>query len=166
MVTKWLFSRLLPVDEPMTFTVRIEQADFSVQQEIDSLRRLSANVGAIATFSGLVRDRQDGQIITALFLEHYPGMTEKSLQKILQEAEQRWPLLAVTVIHRIGELKPGDQIVFVGVSSSHRAAAFAACEFIMDYLKTRAPFWKKCLLGNSQHWVEAKDSDHAAGERW
>ena len=150
----------------MTVTIRIEQADFSIQQEIDSLCRQSANIGAVATFSGLVRDTQDGQVIKALFLEHYPGMTEKSLQKILQEAQQRWPLGAVTVIHRIGELKPGDQIVFVGVTSSHRAAAFAACEFIMDYLKTRAPFWKKCLLGQSEHWVEAKDSDHKASERW
>jgi molybdopterin synthase catalytic subunit len=109
---------------------------------------------------------QDGQTIKALFLEHYPGMTEKSLKKILVEAQQRWPLLDVTVVHRIGELVPGEQIVFVGVSSSHRGAAFAACEFIMDFLKTRAPFWKKCRLANSEHWVEAKDSDHQASERW
>ncbi len=150
----------------MAFTIRIQQVDFNVQEEVDFLRKQSANIGAIATFTGLVRDSQDGQTLKALFLEHYPGMTEKSLENILVEAQRRWPLLDVTVLHRIGELKPGDQIVFVGVSSPHRGAAFAACEFIMDFLKTRAPFWKKCRLANSEHWVEAKDSDQQASDRW
>ncbi len=150
----------------MAFNIRIQQDDFNVQAEIDCLRELSANIGAVATFTGLVRELQDGQTIKSLFLEHYPGMTERSLDKILVEAQQRWPLLDATVVHRVGTLVPGDQIVFVGVSSSHRGAAFAACEFIMDFLKTRAPFWKKCLLQNGEHWVEAKDSDQAASERW
>ena len=145
------------------FSVSVQAEDFDLGAEVAALS--GDNVGAVASFVGRVRGgAQDG--VSAMTLEHYPGMTEKSLQKILQEAQQRWPLGAVTVIHRIGELKPGDQIVFVGVTSSHRAAAFAACEFIMDYLKTRAPFWKKCLLGQSEHWVEAKDSDHKASERW
>ena len=146
--------------------ISIQPQDFSIEAESETLRAASKGVGAIVTFSGLVRESEQGEGIRALFLEHYSGMTEKSLQKILDEAATRWPLLAATVVHRIGELSPGEQIVFVGVSSEHRAAAFHACEFIMDYLKTRAPFWKKCLLVNGSHWIEAKDSDENASARW
>jgi len=145
--------------------ISVQFSDFSLKHEAEALR-LDNGVGAIVTFSGLVRDMHDEQPVTGLFLEHYPGMTEKSLQTIAEEAQARWPLLAITIIHRIGELKAGDQIVFVGVSSAHRSAAFSACEFIMDYLKTRAPFWKKSLQADGECWVEAKDSDTAASERW
>jgi molybdopterin synthase catalytic subunit len=145
--------------------INVQLADFSLEREAEALR-LDNSVGAIVTFSGLVRDLHDDQPIKGLFLEHYPGMTEKSLQAIAAEAQERWPLSALTIIHRIGELKAGDQIVFVGVSSAHRGAAFAACEFLMDYLKTRAPFWKKSLLADGECWVDAKESDNAASERW
>ena len=150
----------------MDITIRVQQADFNLQQESDALRANSHDIGAIVTFSGLVRSQQDGRAIQALFLEHYPGMTEKSLRDIAEQAGRRWPLLGVVIIHRIGELKPGEQIVFVGVTSAHRLAAFEACEFMMDYLKTRAPFWKKCLQEGNEHWVESKDSDQTASERW
>ncbi len=149
--------------------IRVQLADFNLQQEADALRlvgRPGNTAGAIVTFSGLVRDMHDDQRVTGLFLEHYPGMTEKSLHAIAMEAAQRWPLLALTIIHRIGELQAGEQIVFVGVSSAHRSAAFSACEFVMDYLKTRAPFWKKSIQSNGECWVEAKDSDTSASERW
>ena len=150
----------------MDISVRVQQEDFDLRDETERLRSASLDVGAVVTFSGLVRSHQDGQAIKALVLEHYPGMTEKSLHNIVEQAGRRWPLSGVTVIHRIGELKPGDQIVFVGVTSAHRLAAFEACEFMMDYLKTRAPFWKKCLQEGSEHWVESKDSDQLASERW
>jgi molybdopterin synthase catalytic subunit len=145
--------------------IRVQHADFSLEQEAEALR-LGDHVGAVVTFSGLVRDMHDDQPVIGLFLEHYPGMTEKSLHEIAKEAQARWPLLALTIIHRIGELKAGEQIVFVGVSSAHRGAAFAACEFLMDYLKTRAPFWKKSIQANGECWVDAKESDTAASERW
>lgn len=145
--------------------ISVQFADFSLKHEAEALR-LDNGVGAIVTFSGLVRDMHGEQSVTGLFLEHYPGMTEKSLQAIAEEAQTRWPLDALTIIHRIGELKAGDQIVFVGVSSAHRSAAFSACEFVMDYLKTRAPFWKKSLNSDGDCWVEAKDTDAAASERW
>jgi molybdopterin synthase catalytic subunit len=145
--------------------ISVQSADFSLQHEAEGLR-MDYGIGAIVTFSGLVRDMHGEQLISGLFLEHYPGMTETSLQAIAAEAEGRWPLQAITIIHRIGELKAGEQIVFVGVSSAHRSAAFAACEFIMDYLKTRAPFWKKSLQADGACWVEAKDSDESASERW
>lgn len=145
--------------------ISIQFADFSLKHEAEALR-LDNGIGAIVTFSGLVRDMHGEQSVTGLFLEHYPGMTEKSLQTIAEEAQARWPLRALTIIHRIGELKAGDQIVFVGVSGAHRGAAFSACEFIMDYLKTRAPFWKKSLNSDGDCWVEAKDSDTTASERW
>lgn len=153
--------------------IAVQSADFSLEQEAEALRignssgRTSGHpVGAIVTFTGLVRDMHGDQHVTGLFLEHYPGMTEKSLHAIAAEAQTRWPLLALTIIHRIGELKAGDQIVFVGVSSAHRSAAFAACDFVMDYLKTRAPFWKKSLQAGGEHWVDAKASDTTASERW
>jgi molybdopterin synthase catalytic subunit len=150
----------------MQLRISIQHADFSLQEETAVLRRLSSNLGALVTFSGLVRELHDEGAIKGLFLEHYPGMTESSLEAIALEAGRRWPLTGVTIIHRIGELHAGDQIVFVATASAHRAAAFSACEFIMDYLKTRAPFWKKCLAEDGEFWVAAKDSDQAASERW
>lgn len=150
----------------MTIAIQVQHADFSVQQETDKLRAAGNHIGAVVTFAGLVRDMHEGAAVKALFLEHYPGMTERSLRAIAVEAQQRWPVLGITIIHRIGELQAGEQIVFVAVSSAHRNAAFSACEFIMDYLKTKAPFWKKCLQADGDHWVEAKDSDTEASARW
>jgi molybdopterin synthase catalytic subunit len=145
--------------------ISVQLDDFNLQDEAHALR-LDASIGAVVTFSGLVRDMHGEQGVRGLFLEHYPGMTEKSLKAIASEAQERWPLRALTIIHRIGELKAGEQIVFVGVSSAHRSAAFSACDFVMDYLKTRAPFWKKSLNSDGDYWVDAKDSDTAASERW
>lgn len=150
----------------MLTEIHVQPEDFSVQQQVDRLRNHAVDAGAVATFCGQVRGRENDREIVALFLEHYPGMTEKSLRAIADEAANRWPLLGICIIHRIGELKPGEQIVFVGVASAHRQAAFAACEFLMDYLKTRAPFWKKCLLADGSHWIAAKESDQQASERW
>jgi molybdopterin synthase catalytic subunit len=144
----------------------IQSEDFSLQDEVDRLRANTAEVGAIATFTGLVRDYHDKDEVRSLVLEHYPGMTEKSLQTIAGEAKQRWPVLDLTIIHRVGELLPADQIVMVAVSSSHRKAAFAACEFIMDYLKTRAPFWKKSRGAEGDEWVDCRESDEDAANRW
>jgi molybdopterin synthase catalytic subunit len=147
--------------------VRIQIADFSIAEEIKNLRAGSqAEVGAIVTFSGLVRDSHADNTVTKLYIEHYPGMTEKALEKIIMQARQRWSIQQVTVIHRIGELYPTDQIVFVGVASAHRASAFNACEFIMDYLKTDAPFWKKEWRDDQAHWVEQRDSDSQAKHAW
>lgn len=146
--------------------ISVQNEDFSLQVEADALRAQSRGIGAVVTFSGLVRDLSEGADVRGLFLEHYPGMTEKSLQAIAGQAQARWPLLGITIIHRIGKLLAGEQIVFVGVSSAHRGAAFAACEFIMDYLKTQAPFWKKSLDADREHWVEAKASDDAATAKW
>ena len=146
--------------------ISIQTEDFSLQQESDRLRELSSDTGAIVTFVGLVRDLDKDAKVSSLFLEHYPGMTEKSLALISEQAQQRWPLIDTTIIHRIGELKASEQIVFVGVSSRHRDAAFAACEFMMDYLKSQAPFWKKTRDETGEHWVAAKDSDEAAAKRW
>jgi len=147
--------------------IAIQHENFDIGDEYRLLRESTRNVGAIVTFTGLVRDldNQDNRV-QSLTLEHYPGMTETSLEKIIQEAQQRWPVLDVTVIHRIGELHAAEQIVFVAVASEHRQAAFAAGEFIMDYLKTRAPFWKKCRDANGESWVEAKASDEDASRRW
>ncbi|MET0378619.1 MAG: molybdenum cofactor biosynthesis protein MoaE [Spongiibacteraceae bacterium] len=149
--------------------VSVQSADFDPGIEIARLGT-SADVGAVATFVGLVRGvTTPGQepAVTALELEHYPGMTERSIADIVELAEQRWTLGAVRVIHRIGRLAVGDRIVFVGVSSRHRGDAFAACEFIMDYLKTRAPFWKKEWNARDEaHWVDARDTDHTAAARW
>lgn len=146
--------------------IKIQLEDFSLEREAKLLREQSSNTGALVTFSGLVRDLHEGKEVTGLYLEHYPGMTEKSLAAIAQQAQSRWPLQGVTIIHRIGQLQAGEQIVFVGVSSAHRHVAFAACDFIMDYLKTEAPFWKKCLRAGSAEWVEAKASDVISTERW
>lgn len=144
-------------------TVSVQHEDFDAGAETAALSAGRLDVGAVATFVGQVRG---GDGLIAMSLEHYPGMTEKSLAGIIEQAEARWPLLAVRVIHRIGRLLPGEQIVFVGVASSHRQAAFDACAFIMDYLKTRAPFWKKEETPAGARWVDARDSDEAALERW
>ena len=152
--------------------IRIQEADFSLQGEYDRLR--TTRSGAIVTFTGLVRDFDepddsgsgDNGGVKSLFLQHYPGMTEKLLREIVEDACQRWPVDAATVIHRVGNLAPGDQIVLVAVSAAHREAAFAAASFIMDYLKTRATFWKKTTTDSDSRWVEMKDSDRAAARRW
>jgi molybdopterin synthase catalytic subunit len=146
--------------------VRVQSEDFDVAREIAALRGRDARVGAVAAFIGLVRDMNDAEAVSTLRLEHYPGMTEKALSGIVEEAKSRWRIYDATVIHRVGELKPSDQIVLVAVSSAHRGEAFAACEFIMDYLKTRAPFWKKEQTPEGERWVEARASDDEAAARW
>ena len=146
--------------------VRVQTEDFDVAHEIAGLRARDARVGAVAVFIGLVRDVNDASAVSTLTLEHYPGMTEKALHGIVDEAKSRWNVCDAVVIHRVGELKPADQIVFVAVSSAHRGEAFAACEFIMDYLKTRAPFWKKEQTPAGERWVEARASDDEAAARW
>jgi molybdopterin synthase catalytic subunit len=147
-------------------TVRVQQADFDVGAEIKALRKGNPKIGAIASFVGLVRDGNEGDSVAVMTLEHYPGMTEKALDAIVVQARQRWDILDVLVVHRIGELRPTDQIVLVVVSSAHRGEAFAACEFVMDYLKTEAPFWKKEQTGKGTRWVEARSSDEDAAARW
>lgn len=147
-------------------TISIQTADFDAGAEIAGLRAASAETGAVASFVGVVSDLNEGSSVASMELEHYPGMTEKSIAAIIAEAKERWPLLAVRVIHRIGLLDVRDQIVFVGVSSRHRGAAFAACEFIMDFLKTRAPFWKKEETEGGSRWVDARGSDDTAAQRW
>ncbi|WP_442957535.1 molybdopterin synthase catalytic subunit MoaE [Photobacterium sp. 53610] len=149
----------------LTDVVRVQPEDFDVGIEYQLLAQ-NSQAGAIVTFTGQVRDMNLGESVTSLTLEHYPGMTEKSLASIIEQAKSRWPLFKVTVIHRIGHLTSGDQIVFVGVSSAHRGAAFQACEFIMDYLKTEAPFWKKEVREGKPSWVDARESDQQARERW
>lgn len=146
--------------------VRVQQADFDIGAEIAAFRRADPGIGAIASFIGLVRDVNDGDAVAGMTLEHYPGMTEKALAGIIAESKGRWDIVDALVIHRVGELKPLDQIVLVVVTGAHRGAAFAACEFIMDYLKTRAPFWKKESTPQGTHWVEARDSDDQAAGRW
>ncbi len=146
--------------------VRVQTEDFDAGAEIAALRRGNPKVGAVASFVGVVRDLNDGDSVGRMTLEHYPGMTEKAIEAIVAEARSRWDLIDVTVVHRVGELKPTDQIVLVVVASGHRGEAFAACEFIMDYLKTRAPFWKKEETPQGSRWVEARASDDDAAERW
>jgi molybdopterin synthase catalytic subunit len=146
--------------------IRVQAEDFDSGRELDVLTAGRADVGAVASFVGLVRAANDGSPVSAMTLEHYPGMTEKALEDICRQAMSRWDVIDAVVIHRIGELKPGDRIVLVGVSSAHRGEAFAACEFIMDYLKTRAPFWKREDTPQGARWVEARDSDEAAAGRW
>lgn len=146
--------------------VRVQTADFDAGAEIAGLRRDDPRVGGVASFIGVVRDLNDGDRVAEMTLEHYPGMTEKALEKIVDEARQRWDIYDALVIHRVGRLKPTDQIVLVVVTSAHRGEAFRACEFLMDYLKTRAPFWKKEQTAQGGRWVEARTSDDAAAERW
>ena len=147
-------------------TVRIQTEDFDAGAEMAALRRGNPKVGAVATFIGVCRDANDGAAVSRMTLEHYPGMTEKAIGKIVAEAKARWKVMDVLVVHRVGELKPADQIVLVVVTGAHRGEAFAACEFIMDYLKTRAPFWKKEETPQGARWVEARVSDDEAARRW
>jgi molybdopterin synthase catalytic subunit len=146
--------------------IRVQSEAFDLGAEVDAMRAGRTDIGAIASFVGLARDLNEGSGVAAMTLEHYPGMTEKALAALVEEANTRWALLDVTVIHRVGRLLPGDPIVLVAVASSHRGEAFAACEFIMDFLKTRAPFWKKEETPDGERWVEARASDDAAAERW
>jgi molybdopterin synthase catalytic subunit len=147
-------------------TVRVQTEDFDAGAEITRMRAGNPKVGAIASFVGVVRDLSDGDTISEMTLEHYPGMTEKALEKIVEEARARWELYDALVVHRVGKLKPTDQIVLVVVTSAHRGEAFHACEFLMDYLKTRAPFWKKERTAEGSRWVEARETDDAAARRW
>ena len=147
-------------------SVRVQTEDFDLGAELAALRAGDARVGALASFLGLVRDLSDGSTVSAMTLEHYPGMTEKALEEIVAAAKGRWDIYEALVIHRIGPLRPCDQIVLVAVTSAHRGEAFAACEFIMDYLKTRAPFWKRETTPDGGHWVDARDSDDNAAARW
>jgi molybdopterin synthase catalytic subunit len=146
--------------------VRVQEADFDVGAEIAALRRGNPAIGAVASFVGLVRDVNEGDAVRELTLEHYPGMTEKAIAAIVDEAQARWRIHDTLVIHRVGTLRPTDQIVLVVVTSAHRGDAFAACEFIMDYLTTRAPFWKKEQTAGGPRWVDARATDDAAAERW
>lgn len=146
--------------------VRVQQQDFDVGAELAALRAGDARVGAVAAFIGTVRDVNDGSGVATLTLEHYPGMTERALEDICRQAHERWALYDTLVIHRVGPLQPTDQIVLVGVTAAHRGEAFAACEFIMDYLKTRAPFWKKEQTPQGDRWVEARSADDEAASRW
>lgn len=147
-------------------TVRVQTEDFNLGAELSKLRYANANIGALVSFVGQVRDSNDGDAINTLTLEHYPVMTQKSLEAIENEAKKRWQLIDTLIIHRFGTLKPQDQIVLVAITCSHRGDAFKACEFIMDFLKTSAPFWKKEATNQGESWVEAKVSDDQAKARW
>jgi len=146
--------------------IAVQSEPFDLGAEVDAMRAGRTDIGAIASFVGLARDMNAGSGVAAMTLEHYPGMTEKALSKLVDDANARWALLDITVIHRIGRLLPGDPIVLVAVASPHRGEAFAACEFIMDFLKTQAPFWKKEETADGARWVEARASDDAAAARW
>lgn len=147
-------------------TVRIQTDDFDLGAEVAAIRRSNPAVGAVASFVGVVREVNEGDAVAEMTLEHYPGMTEKSIEEIIGQARERWKVIDALVVHRVGLLKPTDQIVLVVVASAHRGDAFAACEFIMDYLKTRAPFWKKESTAQGARWVDSRASDDAAAERW
>ena len=146
--------------------IRIQEADFDVSAELAGLRKGDPRVGAVVTFLGTVRDMNDGNQVKGMMLEHYAGMTEKALEEIISQAKARWDIYNTLVIHRIGPLLPEDQIVMVAVTSAHRGEAFAACEFIMDYLKTAAPFWKKEDTPEGARWVDARIADDVAMTRW
>lgn len=150
----------------MTMSISIQEDDFDVAAEMAALRRSSAKTGALVSFVGLVRDFSNDGRIENIFLEHYPGMTEKALEKIIGEAAARWNLLGSRVIHRIGPLQPNDQIVLVATAAAHRREAFASCEFIIDYLKTAAPFWKREQTDHGGKWLETRDSDLQRMEHW
>jgi molybdopterin synthase catalytic subunit len=150
----------------MTPTIRLQSEDFDAAAEAAKLTRGRTDIGAVVTFAGICRDHEAGHGVAALTLEHYPGMAEAEIARHVDEAVARWPLQGVTVIHRYGRMQPGDNIVLVVTASAHRQAAFEAAEFLMDYLKTRAPFWKREERADGAAWVEAKDSDDAAAERW
>ena len=147
-------------------SVRIQTAPFDAQAEADALRRGDHDVGAVVTFVGTVRDVNEGDAVATLELEHYPGMTEKALRAIEAEARERFNVRGIAIVHRVGPLAPGDPIVLVAVTSAHRGAAFDACRFVMDYLKTRAPFWKKERTPAGERWVEARASDDQAAAHW
>jgi len=148
------------------FDIRVQVADFDLSTETALIRSRHRDVGAIASFVGVVRDTNAGTGVSEMSLEHYPGMTEAALKKIVDEAATRWNVIDATVIHRVGTLMPTDQIVLVVVASRHRGHAFEACEFIMDYLKTDAPFWKKETTPEGSRWVDARTADHDAQQRW
>jgi len=150
----------------MSFTVAIQTDDFDVSQELLALRAGDARVGAVCSFVGTVRERNEGSSVSSMALEHYPGMTEKAIQAMLEEARSRFDIYAARVIHRVGELQAQDQIVLVAVTSAHRGMSFQACEFLMDYLKTQAPFWKKEVTPEGARWVDARISDDVALARW
>jgi molybdopterin synthase catalytic subunit len=146
--------------------VTVQAADFDLGVEVAALRAGDAGVGAVASFIGTVRDRNDGQGVSSMELEHYPGMTERAIEAMIDEAVRRFDILGARVIHRVGLLQPLDQIMMVAVTSAHRGEAFQACEFLMDYLKTQAPFWKKEQTPDGARWVDARSSDDAAIARW
>ncbi len=145
--------------------IRVQMEDFDIGAEVKALTSGRTDIGALVTFTGLVRDSNGGSI-SSMELEHYPGMTEKELSRIESEAHERWPLQASLIIHRVGKLSPGDNIVLVVTASAHRQAAFDAASFLMDYLKTRAPFWKREETGDKSHWVDARESDGEAAAKW
>src|SRR5690349_24318171 len=147
-------------------TIRLQREDFDAAAEAAKIGHGRTDIGAVVTFAGICRDHEAGHGVSALTLEHYPGMAEEEIARHVAEAEKRWPLLGVTVIHRYGRLVPGDNIVLVVTASAHRTAAFAAAEFLMDYLKTRAPFWKQEERADGAAWIDAKEADDAAAERW
>ncbi|MDP1658404.1 MAG: molybdopterin synthase catalytic subunit MoaE [Methylotenera sp.] len=147
-------------------TIRVQTQDFDAGLEIRLLRNARKDTGAVVSFIGQVRDLNEGDKVSQLTLEHYPGMTEKALEAIVTQAKSRWDIFDAVVIHRVGTLQPTDQIVLVAVSSAHRGEAFKACEFIMDYLKTEAPFWKKEVTDSGERWIDAKHTDDNARERW
>ena len=146
--------------------IAVQSEDFDLNFELARMRESRKDIGALVSFVGLVRDLNDGETVSQLTLEHYPGMTEKALQAIVADAISRWVVVDATVIHRVGSLQASEQIVLVAVASAHRDQAFKACEFIMDYLKTQAPFWKKELTASGERWLDDKDSDHDAQKRW
>jgi molybdopterin synthase catalytic subunit len=150
----------------VTATIRIQEADFDVAQEIAALTKARTDIGAVVTFSGICRGSEKGEPIAALTLEHYPGMAEAEIARHADEALSRWPLQGLTIIHRFGRIPPGENIVLVVTASAHREAAFEAAEFLMDYLKTSAPFWKREESKKGTSWVEARDYDDAAAARW
>ena len=150
----------------VTATIRIQQADFDVAQEIAALSNGRTDVGAVVSFSGICRGSENGEPIAALTLEHYPGMAEAEIGRHVDEALSRWPLQGLTIIHRFGRIAPGENIVLVVTASSHRQAAFEAAEFLMDYLKTNAPFWKREESEKGTSWIEARDHDDDAAARW
>jgi molybdopterin synthase catalytic subunit len=147
-------------------TVRVQEADFDISTEVAALRAENPKVGAVACFVGTVRDLNEGSAVATMELEHYPGMTEKSLEAIARQARERWPGSDVLIVHRVGALKPLDQIVLVATTAMHRAEAFESCAFVMDYLKTQAPFWKKEKTEAGERWVDARESDDSALKRW
>jgi molybdopterin synthase catalytic subunit len=150
----------------MTVTIRLQQEPFDAAAEADKLKRGRPGIGALVTFTGICRGDENGEPIAALTLEHYPGMAEAEIARHVEAAESRWSLHGVTVVHRYGRIRPGEDIVLVITASSHRHDAFAAAEFLMDYLKTRAPFWKRFEQASGATWVEARSSDDAAADRW